>query len=382
MYELLVTSSLEDWGSSGFAELEAPLRFPFLRYEWLSAFEKGGCLGAERGWLPRHLVVKRGRELVAFAPAYIKLNSFGEFVFDHTIAEYAESRLGVHYYPKLVLGVPFTPATGPRVLFVRGAREEDRWASFDLFSQGIAEICENFELSSAHALFPDVGSSALFGEAGWLERSGVQFQFHNEGYPSFEEFLGSFRAKRRAAIRRERRIVEASGLTVRQRTGEELSRVDPRLVHELYLTTVDKYVWGRRYLTRSFFELVLSTMPEVLHLVTAEDKSGEVVAGAFNLLGEEALYGRYWGAFREEHSLHFELCLYRGIEETLRLGLARFEPGAGGEHKESRGFRPTLTRSFHYFRDPRLAQVVSDFYERERSALREHHPSLSLDPEA
>jgi hypothetical protein len=227
-----------------------------------------------------------------------------------------------------------------------------------------------------HVLFPDEPQAAALVEAGHQLRLGVQYQFHNPGLADFEAFLATFRAKRRAAIRRERREREARGLALKSVSGADLSPELAPLLHALYLTTVDKYVWGRRYLRLEFFEEVLRAMPEALHVVLAERGPVEgpvqperVVAGAINLLGAHALYGRYWGAFETVPFLHFDVCLYEGVSETIRLGRARFEPGAGGEHKESRGLALTLTRSVHHLADPRLATAVADYLARERDAV-------------
>lgn len=369
MLELSLLESIHELGPGPFAHFEGPADYPFLRYEFLSAFEDTDCLGAQSGWVPRHLVVRRGSELIAFAPAYLKANSFGEFVFDHSIADYAESRLGLRYYPKWIIAVPFTPATGPRVLWTKGTSEADREETFDLLTGALPEMCARLGLSSVHVLFPDEAQVESFRSRDWSERLGLQFQFANAGYRDFDAFLGSFRAKRRHAIRRERRSVIESGTRVDVWTGEDLKKLDPRLAFELYLTTVDKYVWGRRYLTQGFFEKILTTMPDALHFVLASAPSGAPLAGAFNLLGSKALYGRYWGTFGDVPYLHFEVCLYRGVEETIRRKLERFEPGAGGEHKESRGFLPTITRSVHHFADARLDALVRDFYRREAEAI-------------
>lgn len=369
MYELSLSESVGALGASLFAELDGPDRFPFLRFSWLDAFEKSECLGVQRGWVPRHLVVRRGTEVLAVAPAYIKTNSFGEFIFDHQIAEFSESRLGVRYYPKLILAVPFTPATGPRILFIRGISEADRAAVLEIITGSIPQLCKKLGLSSAHVLFTDASQTMSLVEHGWALRQGIQFQFKNANHAHFDDFLATFRAKRRAAIRRERREIAASGLQLTEMSGEALSGLDAKLAYELYLTTVDKFVWGRRYLTLPFFQQVLETMPDAIHFVLARDQVGRPVAGAFNLLGAEALYGRYWGAFREVPYLHFEVCLYRGVEKTITSRLDRFEPGAGGEHKESRGFSATRTQSVHYFENPALDRAVREFYAREMEAL-------------
>lgn len=372
MYELGLLESVTELGRPVWAELEGPETYPFLRYDFLLAFEQSGCLGAERGWISRHLVLRRAAEVIAVVPAYIKLHSFGEFVFDQGWAEFSEVRLGVRYYPKLVLAIPFTPATGPRVLFRHGVHTEDREAVFDLLTGALPELAEKLGLSSVHGLFLDEVSASEFTERGWALRLGMQFQFENPGLGCFDDFLSSFRAKRRAAIRRECRALVEQKVNLVVRSGPTIEDEDARLAYELYLTTVDKHVYGRRYLTRGFFERLLRTMPEAVHFVVARDEGGSVLGGAFNLVGSEALYGRYWGSFSDVPFLHFNVCLYEGVRECLRLGLKRFEPGAGGAHKEGRGFAPTLTRSVHYIHDPNLDAAVRDFCRREADAVREH----------
>jgi uncharacterized protein len=354
-----------------FASAETPLAcavYPFLRPEWLIALEESGAACPETGWHPFHLVLRKAGNLEARVPGYIKTHSLGEFVFDHAIAEFAERRLGIQYYPKLILGVPFTPATGPRLLTSSGQTQAP-W--FDALGALLPEICRQLRLSSVHWLFGSEEEADALAARGFLKRFGLQYQFKNPGYQNFDDYLARFRAKRRAQVRRERREVGDYRLQVY--TGEGAAGLDPELLFRLYLTTVDKHVWGRRYLNVDFFQRVLRTMPDALHVVLARGPGAStpdaVVAGTFNLLGKEALYGRYWGAFREVPFLHFETCLYRAVEETISRGLSRFEPGAGGEHKEARGFEPTRTQSAHYFADSRLASVAGDFFERERQSI-------------
>jgi uncharacterized protein len=366
---LTFSDSLAEIGASFWSELEGPADFPFLRFEWLSAFERSQCVGGSTGWLPRHVRVRTsGGETIAVAPAYVKAHSMGEFVFDHIFAEFAEGRLGVRYYPKLVLAIPFTPASGPRLLFRRGLNDGERAAAWDCLARELPMRAAALGLGSVHVLFPDDEQADALEERGWASRLGVQFQYHRGSQRTFEDYLASFPAKRRHAIRRERRSLEQSGIAIESLTGAGLDAGRARLAHELYLTTVDKYVWGRRYLNVAFFEAVMDSMPEALQLVLAT-RGGETLGGAFNLIGRRALYGRYWGALAEVPFLHFNVCLYRGIEETLRLDLPSFQPGAGGEHKEGRGFASTPTRSLHWFGEPRLDRVVRDYLARERVAV-------------
>jgi hypothetical protein len=370
--ELSLCEALSEISSETFSELEGPERYPHLRYEWLSSFEETGCVGARKGWIPRHLRVTRGKELVAFAPAYIKLDSYGEFVFDHAWAEFSELRLQTPYYPKLIVAVPFTPATGPRVLFRKGLDHAERESVFDLLTGALPDLAEQLGLSSVHILFTQEAEARSLCARGWTERLGVQFQFHRGQLLSFQDFLATFRSKRRAAISRERKQLSERGVEIEVHSGASLEQGDANLAYRLYLTTVDKYFFGKRYLNQAFFQSVVRRMPDSLHFVIARDTEGAVLGGAFNLLGEDALYGRYWGAFSEVPFLHFNVCLYKGVEECLRMGLSRFEPGAGGAHKEGRGFCPTKTRSLHYLRNPTLAAAVDDFCRREAEVVDSH----------
>jgi predicted N-acyltransferase len=365
--EVTTHASIRELGELEYRSLLRPETPPFLRFEWLDALERTGAAIPERGWLPMHLLLRRGGEVVAAAPAYAKGNSEGEFVFDHAWARFAHGELGVRYYPKLVVAVPFTPATGPRLLVKSGVDEEE---IFDAFVVALCRLTEQAGLSGAHVLFPTEPQTRALAERGLLERHGVQYHWHNAGYSTFDDFLGRFDAKRRHQIRRERRELERRGVALEVLTGSDLRPADADFIFDFYVATVDKFPWGRRYLKRAFFEEVLGSMPEALHVVVATDrKSRRRLGGAFNLLGSDALFGRYWGALAEVPFLHFNVCFYQGIEEAIERGLATFEPGAGGEHKRSRGFEPTVTRSAHHLVDPRLKNAIADYLGRELSAV-------------
>jgi predicted N-acyltransferase len=368
-WELRVAQSLTTSVRKELLEFPVALKYPFLHPDWLRAFETSQTVLGRSGWIPRHLTLYRGGQLAAFVPGYIKLHSFGEFVFDQSWAQCSESQLGVPYYPKFLVGVPFTPATAPRFLFHPELSLEERDVGVDLIAQALIEFAQTLNLSSVHILFCDDDLGRRLEELGWITRLGIQYQFHNPGFDDFEQFLASLRAKRRANIRRERREVAERGLSIEIRNGSRLSAADARLAYELYLTTVDKYVWGRRYLNQAFFDAVMHDLADQVHLVLAKDSTDRVVAGAFNLLGQEALYGRYWGTFVEEPFLHFEVCLYSGVQHTIERRLRRFEAGAGGEHKHGRGLTPTLTRSAHFIVDQRLSAVISDFCQREAAQI-------------
>ena len=365
--EIQTHASVRELGEAEYRSLVRPETPPFLRFEWLDALERTGCVAPERGWLPMHLSLRRGGELLAAAPAYAKGNSEGEFVFDHSWARFAQTELGIPYYPKLVVAVPFTPATGPRLLLAPGAPEAE---VYDAFAVALTRVAERAGLSGAHVLFPSEEQATALAARGLLERHGVQYHWTNAGYASFDDFLARFDAKKRHQIRRERRELEQRGVGLDVLSGAELRVADADFIFDFYVATVDKFPWGRRYLKRAFFEEVLSTMPEALHVVVGVDRqSKRRLGGAFNLLGTDALFGRYWGALAEVPFLHFNVCFYKGIEEAIVRGLGRFEPGAGGEHKRSRGFEPTVTRSVHHLGNRHLRAAVADYLKREVSAV-------------
>lgn len=370
--------------------LVGPGSSPFVRHAFLDALESTGCSVPDRGWLARPLLVEDAAgALRAAAPVYVKGSSEGEFVFDHAIAELA-GRLGVAYYPKLLVAVPFTPATGARVLVRPDAPADERDAVLRAVGGGLADLASSLELSSAHVLFPRPEEARALAGGGLLARWGVQYHWENRGYGTFEDFLRDLPSKRRTMIRRERAAVAQAGLVVADAEASELPGLAATM-HALYLTTVDKFVWGRRYLTEAFFERVARTFAPNLAWAVAR-RAGAPVASAFNVKDGERLYGRYWGAFEDVPFLHFETCFYHGVERCIRDGLRVFEPGAGGEHKRARGFVPTITWSLHHFEHPRLRAAARDFFARERAAVAAHvreeraeagappDPSLALDP--
>lgn len=364
MIELRVHGRIEEIGRESWDRLAAPAKAPFLRYAWLDALEKTGCVAPDRGWLPQHLAFYEDGELVAVAPTYLKGNSEGEFVFDHGWAHLAE-RLGLEYFPKLVVAVPFTPATSSRLLV---ADPMVRERLVPAFGQALIRLVEMNELSGAHVLFPTADECALLCEAGLFERYGIQFQWTNQGYSSFEDFLRTLPSKKRTQIRRERREAR-KGLNFQVCEGSDITDEVIDAMYRFYLATVDKFVWGRRYLNRAFFELVCTTMRDAIQIVIARDERKRIVAGAFNLVGGDVLYGRYWGCDEERPFLHFEVCYYIGIDVCIERGYVRFEPGAGGEHKRARGFLPTITRSAHFLSEPRFRSLVAAHVARERQHI-------------
>jgi uncharacterized protein len=262
--------------------------------------------------------------------------------------------------------VPFTPATGDRLLVAPG---EDVAEITAIFAAAARQLAQELPLSSAHVLFPREREAATWAEAGMLQRSGVQYHWHNHGYATWEDFLGSFNAKHRHQIKREAAQPARDGVTLETLSPEALTPDVADTMHELYASTVDQYRWGRRYLNPRFFRLVAERFRDRLAWVVAK-QNGRIIAGAFNVKKGDRLYGRYWGARETLPFLHFNVCYYHGVREAIAQGLQVFEPGAGGEHKRARGFVPTLTHSVHHVRDARFSGVIADFLERERTAVR------------
>jgi predicted N-acyltransferase len=338
---------------------------PFVRWAWLEALETSGCATAATGWQPCHLTLWRGDELVAAAPAYIKEDSDGDFSRDWGWAD-AAMRARIPYYPKLVLTVPFTPCTGRRVLVRAG---EDRAELTEMLVGGALEVAKQAGLSSVHALFPLPEEARQLEAAGLARRVSYQYHWRNDGYRTFDDFLARFDSKKRNQAKRERASVAQHGLALRTLREAELREAPKQwadAAYELHRSTVDKLMWGRRWINRAFYRRVVERMPEQLELVVAERQSdGKLVAGAFNVASKTHLYGRYWGCFEEYRFLHFNVCMYHSIEECIRRGVQVFEGGAGGEHKIPRGFEPSETFSSHLFLDERLDRPIREFIARE-----------------
>jgi predicted N-acyltransferase len=337
---------------------------PFLEWGWLASLEEARCVGGRTGWSPQHLALFRDDRLVAACPLYVKTNSEGEFVFDYGWAN-AAHRAGIEYYPKMLVAAPFTPATGARFLMAPGL---DRRAVVRMLGQALRELCDEHEMSSVHVNFCTEEEAQALAEVGYLERSGLQYKWRNRGYTTFDDYLGALRHKRRKEVKRERRALAEQEVVLSTLVGKEIPDDLFPAMYELYLSTVDKYAWGRRYLNRPFFELLRSRFKENLCFIVAY-RRGEILAGTFNVQKAGVLYGRYWGTREELRNLHFNVSYYAAIEHCIRAGLERFEPGAGGEFKWLRGFDAEPTRSMHYLRDPRLAQAVARFLVDERAEV-------------
>ncbi len=334
---------------------------PFLEWEWLSALEEAGCLEGRCGWGPRPLVLREAGRLVAACPMYLKANSEGEFVFDHGWARAAEDA-GIAYYPKLLVGVPFTPVSGARFLTAPG---EDRAALSATLADALVQVCKNSKLSGVHVNFCLEDERRVLSEAGWLPRLGMQYHWRNENFGSFEDYLAGLRSKRRNQTRRELRSLQEQGVRIERLHGEALDAESFGTMYEVYLETIQNNPWGRQYLNRKFFELLGERFRHRMVFVAAHHE-GRVIAGAVNVQKGDALYGRYWGAFQPLRNLHFNVCYYAGIEHCIENKLARFEPGAGGSYKQLRGFDAAPTWSCHYLDEPRLFDAVDRYLQRER----------------
>jgi predicted N-acyltransferase len=350
-----------------------PPDYPFTRHAFLAALERHGCATPATGWTPCHAVLEDAAGQVrAAAPLYLKTHSYGEFVFDFAWAE-ASRRLRSRYYPKLLCAVPFTPAAGPRLGAIDpGARRD--------LAQSLAQEPQRLGVSSLHALFLDDQDFAACRAAGGLERSDLQFHWHNRGYADFAAFLAQLSADKRKKILRERRRVAEAGLRFELRAGDELSEGQWRTVYALYANTYDERGQAP-YLTLEFFLDYGQKAGTPVRLILGYE-GHEIVAVAITLIGGDTLYGRHWGARAHYHSLHFETCYYQGIEYCIRHGLARYDAGAqGGQHKLPRGFLPVRTRSTHWLTDARLRAAVAAALVQERAwldeqalALADHHP--------
>ncbi len=343
---------------------------PFASHAFLAALEESGSAGPRTGWLPQHAALREHDRIVAVAPMYAKSHSYGEYVFDHGWA-HAFERAGGEYYPKLQVASPFSPVPGPRLLVRPGAGPELQGA----LARALVQACTQLGLSSVHATFCTAADQATLVEAGWLARLGKQFHWENAGYDTFDDFLGALRASKRKSLKRERRDANAAGLVFRTLRGNEIRPHHWDAFYRFYTATVDRK-WGSAYLTRRFFPLLSERLGDQVVLMTAEHND-HPVAGALNLVGDGALFGRNWGCTGDWPFLHFELCYYRAIEFAIEHRLPRVEAGAQGEHKIQRGYLPKPTYSAHWIANPGLRRAVAGFLEQERPAVQAEMDELA-----
>lgn len=390
--------SQTEWDSFARAACDSP----FLQHEWLRCLEQSGCASSDTGWTPRHIVLRdqSSQEVVAIAPAYLKEHSLGEFIFDQEWAEAAYGA-GILYYPKLLIAVPFTPASGRRIL-TKGDGDERR-RILKIFARALIQICDTTQVSSVHVNFCRQDEVEALSEVGFLQRKSVQYHFtnymkgqkavndleerikHGQGdlpvtafagidaenrkpYTDFDEYLSEFKSKKRINIRRERKYVrEQHGLSIEVVRGHDITKDLMEKMFYIYKTTIDKLYFGRQYLSLEFFQMLADCedfRKQICLILAKSEDDGSIVGGTFNVVGETdgVFYGRYWGCTSEYRYLHFEVCYYAAIEFCINNGLLRMEPGAGGgDFKYMRGFEPSITMSMHYLRDKRLSEAVERF---------------------
>ncbi len=335
---------------------------PFVSHAFLSALEQSQSATARTGWAPQHLLVETAQgELLGAAPCYLKSHSRGEYVFDQGWAD-AYERAGGSYYPKLQVSVPFTPATGPRLLVKPGPHA---LRTKQALAAGLVALCERRQASSVHVTFLPKPDWDLLGDKGFLKRTDQQFHWQNAGYASFDDFLAALASRKRKAIRRERSQAMEAGISIHPLTGSDLTEAAWDAFFGFYMDTGSRK-WGRPYLTRAFFSSIGKTMADRVLLVMAK-RNGRFIAGAINFIGADTLYGRHWGAVEHHPFLHFELCYYQAIDYAIAHKLAVVEAGAQGEHKLARGYVPVTTYSSHFIADPALRRAIADYLKNERA---------------
>ncbi|WP_159586453.1 GNAT family N-acetyltransferase [Chelativorans xinjiangense] len=368
----------EEWaGLSGAARGNEGVPYnPFVSHAFLKSLEESGCTTRETGWLGQHLRLEDASgALLGAVPCYLKSHSQGEYVFDHGWAD-AFERAGGRYYPKLQVSVPFTPATGPRLLVGRGANPR---AARQALAEGLKTLTDRLGVSSLHVTFAREEDVTALEAAGFLMRTDQQFHFFNEGYTSYDDFLASLASRKRKALRKERRAACEAGIEIDWLTGSDLTEAVWDDFFAFYMDTGSRK-WGRPYLNRRFFSLIGERMAGDILLVMAR-RGGRYIAGAINFIGGDALYGRNWGCVEHHPFLHFEVCYHQAIQFAIETGLKRVEAGAQGEHKLARGYLPVITRSAHYIAHPGLRRAIADYLAREREdvetmgeILAEHSP--------
>ncbi|MBB3163544.1 GNAT family N-acetyltransferase [Rhizobium laguerreae] len=349
---------------------------PFVSHAFLSSLEESGSADAETGWLGHHLLLETGRgELIGALPGYLKNHSQGEYVFDHGWAD-AFERAGGRYYPKLQCSIPFTPATGPRLLVAEGLQ---RLPVQSAIAESLKEVVRRLGISSAHITFVPDEEIGVFEMDGYLHRTDQQFHFINDGYADHEDFLETLASRKRKALRKERRAALENGISIDWLTGRDLTERIWDQFFKFYMDTGGRK-WGRPYLTRKFYSLIGERMADDILLVMAK-RDGRYIAGAINFIGGDTLYGRHWGCIEDHPFLHFEVCYHQAIDFALSKGLKRVEAGAQGEHKLARGYLPVTTHSAHYVAHAGLRRAIGDYLARERAdveqmseLLTEHSP--------
>lgn len=370
-FSLRVTDSLADvkraqWNRLGGATKDGgstPYN-PFVSYDFLWALEDSGCAVADTGWLAQHLLLEDDQgQLLAALPCYLKSHSQGEYVFDHAWAD-AWERAGGRYYPKLQASIPFTPATGPRLLVADGIDAPSARAAL---AEGLKMLADRRGVSSAHVTFGTDEDVAALTDAGYLHRMDQQFHFTNEGYGTYDDFLATLSSRKRKNLKKERACAVSNDITVEHLTGDDLTEEVMDRFYEFYLDTGSRK-WGRPYLNRAFYEQIRQTMADDIVLIMAK-REGRHIAGAINFIGGDTLYGRHWGCSEHHRFLHFEICYHQAIDFAIERGLKTVEAGAQGEHKLARGYLPVTTHSTHYIPHEGFRNAIDDFLHHERAEV-------------
>lgn len=345
---------------------------PFLSHAFLQSLEKSGSVTPSSGWAPHHMLLEDSAgKLLGAIPMYLKSHSYGEYVFDHGWAD-AYQRAGGSYYPKLQVSVPFTPAPGRRLLVRAG---ENAIHHREALIRASIQIAGQADVSSLHYTFLQKDEWEALGDAGCLQRTDYQFHWVNQGYRTFDDFLGSLNSRKRKQIRKERNEAVSNGVTIEILTGNVLKETHWDAFFKFYMNT-GRRKWGQPYLTREFFSLIGETMPQDIALVMCS-RDGRYIAGAINFIGGDALYGRNWGCIEQHPFLHFEACYYQAIEFAIARGLQRVEAGAQGAHKLARGYLPSQTYSAHWIKDPRLREAIRHYLAQERAQVAENSDILA-----
>ena len=338
---------------------------PFTSYEFLNALETSNSVSTKTGWTPKHILVKNAaNNLIGASPNYLKMHSYGEYIFDHSWANAFENA-GGQYYPKLLSAIPFTPATGPRILLSPQKEKNDE--ILKLIIGTYEQLVKNNNLSSAHINFITKQLSDTLNKRNWIKREGLQFHWYNKKYQSFDDFLDELKSTKRKAIKKERKKINEYGLTIERLTGDALNVKIWDSFYEFYLSTIDKK-WGGAYLTKDFFYSINRSMKNKILLVIAK-KNNDIIAGALNFVGENTLYGRNWGSKLDVPFLHFELCYYQAIEYAIENKIQIVEAGAQGHHKIQRGYIATSTYSAHYIQNDSFDKAIRGFVEMEANEI-------------
>ncbi len=349
------------WRSS---HKHSALEYPFVQHAFFSALEKSGATTQETGWEPHHFIVTEDEALIAAAPVFLKQHSSGEYVFDGNWAD-AYTQYELHYYPKLVNAIPFTPTTGPRIAISTDLSPDQRESVFNLIIKQINALLIEKQYSSFHCLFPEKECQSLLDQTNKIKRIACQFHWYNNHFNDFDDFLATLKSRKRKAIRKERSALSEQGIYYRTRFAYECGESDISRFYKLYQNTYLKLSGHKGYLSQEFFQLIFKDLAQSIVIISAHKDEQDFFAAALFFVDKETLYGRYWGTLEEIHGLHFEVCYYQGIEFAIKYNLKRFDSGAQGEHKIQRGFYPVKTCSYHCISHPDFNLAINNFVQEE-----------------